>query len=93
MDVVHGFFSLVSIYMMASILFILIFFENKKLAVRFGLVTLLITVVPFVLLNMTPLSNTTKDIIMVITILLLAIMVTGEILTILKEEKTTERKG
>jgi len=92
MNVVHGFFSLVCIYMMASILFILIFFENKKLALRFGLVTLFITVVQFVLLNMTPLSNTVKDIIMVITILLLAILVTGQILTILKEEKVIERK-
>lgn len=93
MNVVHGFFSLVCIYMMASILFILIFFENKKLALRFGLVTIFITVVQFVLLNMTPLSNVIKDIIMVITMLLLAVLVTKEILVIQKEEKTQKGKN
>lgn len=87
MDIVHGFFSLVCIYMMVAIMFILIFVEDKKLAVRFGLVTLFITVVQFVLLNMTSLSHMIKDSIMIITILLLATLITNQILVILKEEK------
>ncbi len=87
MDIVHGFFSLVCIYMMVAIMFILIFVEDKKLAVRFGLVTLFITVVQFVLLNMTSLSHMIKDSIMIITILLLAALITNQILVILKEEK------
>ncbi len=87
MDIVHGFFSLVCIYMMVAIMFILIFVEDKKLAVRFGLVTLFITVVQFVLLNMTSLSHMIKDSIMIITILLLAALITNQILVILKEEQ------
>lgn len=68
--VVYGFFSLFAIVMMAAIVFMLIFLRNRKLAVYLGISTFVVTLIQFVLLNMTKIPDIAKSYVILITLIL-----------------------
>jgi nucleoside recognition membrane protein YjiH len=84
--VVYGFFSLFSIVMTVTILFMLIFLKNQKLVKFLGLSTVLVTAVQFVLLNMTDIPNFGKSIVILITLILYFCIVGAQLHSIFKRD-------
>lgn len=83
---VYGFFSLFAITMMVALLFLLIFLRNRKLAVYLGIGIFVITVVQFVLLNMTKIHNEEKSIVILITLILYFSIVIFQLYELCKRE-------
>jgi len=82
----YEFFSMFSIVFMAAIVFMLIFLKNQKLAKFLGLSTLLVTVIQFVLLNMTDISHFGKNMVMLVALILYFCIVGIQLYTIYKKD-------
>jgi len=68
----YEFFSMFTIVMTVTLIFCVIFVKNGKLQTFLGIETLIITIIGFILLNMTTIPIITKNIITVLILVLYA---------------------
>ena len=77
----YEFFSMFTIIMTVTLIFSIIFVENKKIQTLLGIESILVYIIGFILLNMTQLQLFSKNIIVLVILVLYAQITVSIIIT------------